>query len=72
MSNTIKSVSGVNDDGSTWTLSIGDRVHIDADAADPDSADDGRISGFKSEGVAVVYWDSGVETPADVSRLTSL
>lgn len=68
----IKSVSGVNHDGSGWTLSVGDRVEIEADACDPDSADTGRISGFRSDSVAVVYWDSGVETTADVARLVSL
>ena len=70
-SNRILSVNGVNDDGSAWTLAVGDRVTIEADECDPDSADSGRITGFQSSSVATVFWDSGVETVVDVDRLAS-
>lgn len=69
MANVIQSVSGTNADGSQWTLSVGDRVAVEGD---PDSADEGRISRFESNLVARVYWDSGVETPADIEDLISL
>ncbi len=44
----LTSVSGTNHDGTTWNLSIGDRVEIAPDDSDPDSGDTGTIVGFPS------------------------
>ena len=65
-------IRGKNDDGTDWCLRRGDRVAIEADECDEDSADEGRIVRFDSMEIAVVAWDSGVTTPVDVARLTSL
>lgn len=67
----INSVTGVNADGSGWTLSVGDRVESD-DEPDSEEYDTGRISRFESASVAVVYWDSCCETKIEIERLTSL
>lgn len=64
--NGLESVSGVNDDGTEWTLRIGDRVESDADGGDA-----GRIGSFVDSATALVYWDSGVATPVAVSELHS-
>ena len=45
----ITSVSGKNNDGTNWTLKIGDKVEIAADDSDPDSSDEGHIVGFPSQ-----------------------
>lgn len=63
-------VRGHNRDGSSWTMSIGDRVTCEADTSDEDSADAGRVSSFDDAETAVVAWDSGVETSIEVARLT--
>lgn len=70
MSNEIKSVTGQNDDGTSWTLSVGDRVKVEATVYDEDSADEGKIMSFTDAETAVVYWDSGVQTPVAVADLT--
>jgi hypothetical protein len=51
-------------------MSIGDRVTCDADVSDDDSGDAGRIVSFATENIAVVAWDSCVETEIEIARLT--
>lgn len=70
--NKILSVTGTNADGTSWTLSVGDRVEHPADDCDPDSGDTGRISSFVDRENAVVYWDSDVETTCEIEKLVSL
>lgn len=70
--NKILSLTGTNADGTSWTLSVGDRVEHPADDCDPDSGDTGRISSFTDRETAVVYWDSGVETTCEIEKLVSL
>lgn len=68
--NQILRVRGTNYDGSSWTMSVGDRVTCEADVSDEDSGDAGRVSSFDDADTAIVFWDSGVETKIEVSRLS--
>lgn len=65
----IKSLTGVNADGTSWALAVGDLVETDDDP-DSEDYDKGRISRFDTVSVAVVYWESGCETKIEVSRIS--
>ena len=65
----IRSIAGTNDDGTEWTMYVGETVR-NVDAGDDDET--GRVIGFTSADVAEVAWDSGVTTQVDVARLVSV